>query len=147
MKNVSTIYLVLFLLSSPVLAGASGDRPPHLALTDYNRDYYLKVFDYTMDNVAAGKSYHWDAKVMSGDIAVSEKYISNSKVVCRDFSEIFTAGGKSGKSEGIACKRKDDSGWCRLNRGDAMTCAFESQSTTDKLLDGAKDAIGRAFGR
>lgn len=143
------ILFFLFLLSpvASTLAGASSNKPPNVALTGYGHDYYLKVFDYTMDNIAAGKSYHWDAKVMSGDIAVSDKYISNSKVVCRDFSEIFTADGKTGKSEGIACKRKNADGWCRLNRGDAQTCAFESQSTTDKLLDGAKDALGRAFGR
>lgn len=120
------------------------DKLLYSGLNEYQRDYYFRVFDYTMDNIKAGKSYHWDARVAKGDIAVGEKYLSKSQSICRNFTEIFEVGKQAEKNEGVACKRNGGNGWCKLKYQDARTCALENpQNTTDKMLNDTDSVLDK----
>jgi hypothetical protein len=140
MKIIS--YLCLFLLTISNSAWAADKTTPSNGLAGKQLNYYLRVFDYTMDNMEAGKSFHWDAGTASGNIRVSEEYISKSKATCRNFTETFIIDNIAGTSEGAACKR-DGKGWCRLKNEDAHTCALEEpQGFTDRFLNGMDRTIG-----
>ncbi|MEQ1789450.1 MAG: hypothetical protein ABL857_03295, partial [Rickettsiales bacterium] len=107
--------------------------------------YYFNIFYYTMDNIKAGESFHWESGTAKGDIRVGKKYTSKSKVVCRNFIETFTVKGKAGRSEGAACKRSGNDGWCRLKHEDVHNCALEPpRTTTDKILNDVDSTLGKS---
>lgn len=136
------IYLCLFFLLLPASAWAGEKTTPYNGLTGKQHEYYLRVFDYTMDNIPAEKPFHWDAITASGNIRVSEKYISKSQASCRNFSETFVINNIQGADEGVACKR-DGKGWCRLKNENAHTCALEEpQGITDKILGDVDKVVG-----
>ncbi|NBX03060.1 MAG: hypothetical protein EBR02_03140 [Alphaproteobacteria bacterium] len=94
-------------------------------LSDAERKYYALSFSYTMDAIAPGASYAWGSYSGKGNIAPQEKFISKSKSLCRKFTESFNIGGLQGGNDGVACKRNGDDGWCKLRKGQVMTCAME----------------------
>lgn len=137
MKYIAAILVALafygyYVISKPKEAPLSLQtevvRPGELSSVE--KDYYIKVFDYAMTVVEPGKSYDWQGHFENrGKITVDEPFQSKSSSTCRNFSETFTIGGIAGKSEGVACKRNGDDGWCRLKKTDALTCALETPGT------------------
>lgn len=137
-------YILPLIILLPSVAWAAGkNTPPYSDLSKENREYYVKIFNYTMDNVADNQIYHWDAGTAKGDIRVGKKYISKSKSICRDFAETFVIDNQSGKNEGSACERSGEGkGWCRLKHSDAHTCALETpQGISDQLLNNAETTL------
>lgn len=139
------LLLCLFFLLLPINVWAvESNTTPSDELEGKQRDYYLRVFNYTMDNSKDNKAYHWETGAAKGDIRVSKEYISKSKSLCRNFTETFKIDGQVGKSEGAACKRDGNNGWCRLKHEDAHTCALEEpQGVADKLMNDAEGALGK----
>lgn len=114
-----------------VLAQAclAAEPSPLAALTDPEKDYYEKVFDYTMDYVNAGTQYSWASYGGKGTIQAGEPFTSKSGTLCRNFSENFTVHNKQGIDKGFGCKRKGKKGWCKLDQDkEAKTCSFEDTS-------------------
>jgi hypothetical protein len=100
-------------------------RPGELSSAEKN--YYIQIFNYTMDNIAAETPHPWRSSDLSGGvIQAGDSFISKSKASCRPYSESFNINGYQGTHEGIACKRVGSEGWCRLKKTDALTCALES---------------------
>ena len=110
-----------------VIAPAYAAQQSLLAsLSDAEKSYYIKVFDYTMETVKAGEPYGWESYNGKGSIVAGEPFASKSKALCRKFTESYAIGGKNGGGGGVACRRDGDNGWCRLRETDALTCAMES---------------------
>mgnify|MGYP001591778159 FL=1 len=142
MKNIF-YFLFLLLLALPAFAEDSNITTEN-ELTGKQRIYYIRVFNYTMDNIKANESFHWDAIPNKGDIHVGEEYISKSKALCRDFTETFEINKKAEKRSGTACKRDGNNGWCKLKNTDkASTCALEEpQGITDKVINNIESTLG-----
>ncbi len=140
------IFYFLFLLLLPVhVFAASKNLTPNSGLTGKQQLYYINVFNYVMDNIKVGESFHWDAGTGKGDIKVGEEYVSKSKAICRDFTETFEINNEAGKSQGAACKRDNNNGWCRLKNEDAHTCLLEEPAgITDKIIDSVEDTLGKS---
>lgn len=137
--------LCLFFLLLPINVWAIvTNAAPTSKLDGKQRDYYLRVFNYVMDNIKNDEPYHWESNKEKGDIRVGEEYISKSKSLCRNFTETFVIDNQSGKSEGAACKRDGNNGWCRLKNTDAHTCALEEpEGFTDNLINDAEGVLGK----
>ena len=121
MKYASIIVCMLL----PCAAFAAQQYATLAELSDAERKYYALSFAYTMDAVQAGTPYAWGSYSGKGEITPSAAFISKSRSVCRNFTETYTIGGAAGAGEGIGCKRNGDEGWCKLRKGQAMTCAME----------------------
>ena len=94
-----------------------------------NRDYYLQVFNYTMDNIPADGHFDWQTYNAKGSIAATATFVSKSGYTCRGFTETYSVlGSKPGSEKGYACRRAGGNGWCRLKTSDALTCAMENPS-------------------
>lgn len=122
MKQRTTALILAFCISSPAYAGQVSSLS---LLSDAERSYYEQIFAYTMDNTAAGESYHWASYSGAGDIHVDAPFASKSGTTCRPYSETFTVQNTPGAYHGTACKRQGRDGWCRLKPGNANTCAME----------------------
>lgn len=100
-------------------------------LSDVEKGYYIKVFDYVMNVLKDNESYAWQSSdVNTGKITVGTLFTSKSSSLCRPFSESFVIGDYQGNYDGIACKRGGSEGWCRLKKSDALTCALEDPANT-----------------
>lgn len=97
------------------------------SLTAAEQQYYLTMFDYTMDNVQPGHSQSWSTHSANGRITVEEPFLSKSKSNCRRYTESIAFANKQHASQGVACKRQGDNGWCRLKENGPLTCAMESR--------------------
>ncbi|MFW0776940.1 MAG: hypothetical protein ACN2B6_04385 [Rickettsiales bacterium] len=99
-------------------------------LSDVEKEYYVKVFDYAIATISADGQYDWKSSdTNNGVITAGELFTSKSGYTCRGFAEAFNIGGEQGQHQGIACKRKGADGWCRLKESDALTCALETPAT------------------
>ncbi len=116
--------IVLALACLPVMAQAAGN-PQTASLSSAEQAYYDMVFSYTMEVNEAGKPYAWESYNAKGSILPGERFVSKSGYTCRNFTQTFVIGGQNGKDGGVACKRLGRDGWCRLNHGNALTCAME----------------------
>ncbi len=135
--HIKQLLLASLCLLLPLPAAALDDAPLKY-LSEAERAYYEKVFDYAMDTVKPDGKYSWNSYSGNGTITLSDTYVSKSGATCRNFAEIFTVQGASGDNEGVGCKREAYSGWCKLKLNDALTCAMErgrSNSVEDKLRD------------
>ncbi len=142
MKNI--FYLLFLLLLPSEVFAENKNLTPNSELAGKQHIYYINVFNYVMDNIKAGESFHWDAGTGKGDIKVGEEYVSKSKAICRDFTETFEINNQTGKSNGAACKRDNSKSWCRLKDEDAHTCALEEpEGMTDKIIDGVENTLGK----
>ncbi len=108
-------------------------------LSDADRAYRTKVFDYAMESVAKDQSYTWTSPNASGIITVEDFYISKSKSDCRKYVEVYRVGKEQFDSIGVACRRNGADGWCRIPPGGAQTCALEAPR-------GAPDTLGKKAG-
>jgi hypothetical protein len=125
-----------------------------IRLSDVEKQYYHQVFDYVMEAVKAGESYSWTTGSGSGNIYVSPSFQSKSDATCRVFSERYIVNGIDETKEGVACKREQRDGWCRLKKTDAQTCALEAPGnvkekalrTSSDFLESTKDLLGRVAG-
>lgn len=129
-----------FFPSEPVQQASA---PPYTEkMAGAEEAYYQQVFDYAMETVAPGKNYVWESYSVSGKFTVEKSFVSKSKARCKKYLEEFTVtGGETTNLEGVACKREGRDGWCRLNKGDAQTCAMEKTTGTDSVIRGAEDAV------
>jgi hypothetical protein len=110
------------------LPGPAGTEALGSPLSDVEQDYYDTIFAYTMQNVAADQSYHWQVGRSSGDITVGQTFVSKSRAFCRSYAESYIINGLKGTAQGYACRRsgdEDSPSWCKLREGDALTCAME----------------------
>lgn len=121
--------LCLPLVFSPVnLWAAKPPAPPVSAdlpskvLTGKPLEDYLRVFNDVMTNHKTDKPYLWRTGSANGSILVSKEYISKDNSTCRTFSEGYIIDGKAGQTQGIVCKKEDNTGWCRLTYEDPRTC-------------------------
>ncbi len=145
-------YMVWFAMKPKGIAvspfATSGD------LTDADREYRTKMFDYALDSVAAGQTYTWTSPSAQATIKVEDYYTSKSQSDCRKYAEVYIVGKEQYNAAGTACRRNGNSGWCRIPAGGAETCALESprnagESATQKLNDAgesASEALGKARG-
>jgi hypothetical protein len=123
--KISVRFLALSLLFVSHSAYANGSSPL-AALSDAEKSYYAKVFDYTMDTIKSGEKYDWASYSGKGSINVEKTFVSKSGAVCRPFNEAFNVGGHEGIDKGVGCKRRGKDGWCKLDLGkEAKTCALE----------------------
>lgn len=124
----TTLALAAWLLYEAVIRPPAPVAPESSAawLSPAEQEYYRKVFDYAMDNTDAGQSYAWKSYGGSGDISPGKPFVSKSKSACREFSEHIRVGGAEETRSGIACRREGREGWCRLEKGQALTCALET---------------------
>ena len=137
-----SIYLLIFLCLFPCVSFANSGADMS-ELTGEQRDYYIRSFNDAMETSKANDIYSWKTLGAEGKIRASEKYVSKSESICRNYIENFTSGGKTATNQGITCKRSGDSGWCKLKEGDAHTCALETpQSSFDKSFSKAKSWFG-----
>jgi hypothetical protein len=104
-----------------------------VGLSDAEKSYYEKMFDYTMDTTAPGQGYEWQTYGAKGKIIADKVFVSKSKGQCRNFSELFYVGKTAYPYDGVACKRQGSSGWCRLKQDDALTCALERSGTVVRV--------------
>ncbi|MDX1974238.1 MAG: hypothetical protein SFT92_01035 [Rickettsiales bacterium] len=121
------VYWVWSYFSPPapaVLPPVSVESAPR-ELSQQEKEYYVRIFDYTMDYVQGGQSYAWQTHGGKGDIAVEEPFTSKSKTLCRKYKEQLIIANKQTTIAGIACKRQGRDGWCRLKEDNALTCAME----------------------
>lgn len=134
----------LLLLFAPTSLWAGTPVPsPADSLAGEQRIYYLRIFNYVMENNTDNKPYEWKTGAAKGSIRVSKQYTSKSKALCRNFSESFFIDGETKKYEGAACKRDENKGWCRLRNGDAHTCALEEpEDTMDKIMRDTDSIMG-----
>jgi len=137
---------MFFMAFFPFLAMAAGDNvSPANVLRGERAEYYVNSFNYAMDSAKANEVRSWKTKGAEGKIIASEKYLSKSQSVCRNYSESFEIYGKKNTNSAVACKRTNDVGWCRLKSDDAHTCAIENpQNSTDKILNDAGNSLHKA---
>lgn len=108
------------------------------------RDYYLQMFDFALQNVRPDERYPWDSYKTSGAFQAGRPFISKSNAICRDFREVilFKRSGAGVYGEGTACKRVGRSGWCKLPRGAMLSCALEApDNIVDETLRDVGDLI------
>jgi surface antigen len=146
MKYIATLILFAgiywFFFKEPPQQPAAVYSESSSGLSDAERAYYEKVFEYTMEAVKADQSYAWESYGGKGKITAGKPFISKSKATCRKFKESFTIGGRQGTDQGFGCKREGRGGWCRLKPKDALTCVMEPPgSMLDEGLRGAGDAV------
>ena len=123
MKNITAIIVSLF------VANAYAAVPSPLAsLSDAEKTYYEKVFDYSMDTVQGGGKYEWKSYSGNGAISIADTFVSKSGATCRNFTETFVVQGQNGIDKGVGCKRRGQDGWCKLDLNKAKTCSFEDTS-------------------
>ena len=122
MRHVTAI-LLLFILCP--LSGAQAAVSPLSQLSDPEKTYYTKIFDYTMQTVPVDGTYQWASYDGKGSITLSNPFTSKSGAICRNFTESFVVKGQSGADKGVGCKRNGADGWCKLDASNAMTCAME----------------------
>jgi hypothetical protein len=146
MKNF--IYFLVVIALLPFLAMADGDNfSPTKELSGERAEYYVNSFNYTMETAKANIAHDWKTNGAVGKIIASEKYLSKSQSVCRNYTESFEIDGKKNTNLGVACKRTNDVGWCRMKADDAHTCAIEKpQGTVDKMLSGVGNSAQKAKG-
>ncbi len=134
MKYISASFLAILTLLSAAQA-AENLRLPAEKLHGDGREYYINAWNYAFNHKKAGETYHWDSHSAKGDIVVGAQYVSKSQATCRNFSESFVIGAETGSNQGVACKRDDGKGWCKLKMEDARTCALEEpQGFVDKMV-------------
>lgn len=121
--------LYLLLLFVPMNSWAAMVQPqpspadsPAKLLTGSQLEDYLRVFNYVIETYKDEKPYKWRAGSASGSILVGPEYISKDDATCRTFSEGYVLAGKAGQAQGVACRKEDNTGWCRLTYDDARTC-------------------------
>ncbi len=136
---------ILLILSLPFQAMARGSYlNPSTELSGKQREYYIKTFNYAMNNVKDEKPYQWKVGTAKGEIRIGKEYISKSKSLCRNFTETFVIDDQTGTSEGAACKRDGNNGWCRLKNTDAHTCALEEpEGTFEKFTNDAEGTLDK----
>ena len=116
-------------------------------LSEVEQQYYQQIFDYTMTVTKPGESYSWKSAENSGAISVSKSFSSKSGATCRVFTERYIIGGSEGSAEGIGCKREGRDGWCRLKKGDALTCSMEKPAgLLDRASRGSQDVVESSKG-
>lgn len=129
MKPMRTFYITLALvvcwvawqLHKPIPKQAQYARE----FTDSEIEYLERSFDYAMDNLKSGEQFDWSTAGVNGRIAVGDEYQSKQKATCRNYIEIARTYDSQKIDSGIACKRDDEDGWCRLHIGNAESCALE----------------------
>lgn len=99
------------------------------SMSDAEKVYYVQSFNHAMSHIHDGDHYKWESYNSRGNVRPLTTYASKSKSLCRTFKETYIIGSYSGEQDGIACKRMGKSGWCRLKKGDAQTCALERDRT------------------
>ena len=146
MKFIATIIVLAAVAYWFVYMRGDEAPPPPLtysasfsALSDAEKAYYEKMFDYSMDMMRPGQGYDWQTYGGKGKITAGEPFVSKSNVHCRPFDEVFYAGETPYRYEGIACKRQGREGWCRLKKTDALTCALERMESP--VTKGARQVI------
>ena len=122
---ISVLFRTLFLLCAPIPLLAAQTSDPLSKLSDAEKTYYLKIFDYTMDVVKDNDKYRWASYGGTGSITVGSQFSSKSGTICRNFNETFTVQGVAGADKGIGCKRRGRDGWCKLDLSKAQSCSFE----------------------
>ena len=118
------------------LPGPAGSEPQGAPLSDTEREYYDTVFNYVLQNIAEGKSYGWQVGKSFGSIKAGQAFVSPSSSLCRPYTETYVINGVEGSASGYACRRANDEdtpSWCRLQSGEALTCAMEKRSFLDEL--------------
>jgi len=128
MRTYTAISLILLgiFLCMPFVAYAAPGPSPLSYLADPEKDYYIKVFNYSMETVQPDQHYDWKSYSGNGSITVKKAFVSPSGTNCRNFSETFVVQGQKGMDKGVGCKRKGQDGWCKLDpTKEAKTCSFE----------------------
>lgn len=142
------IYYIVFLCLFPFLAFSAEDNVlPTNNLSGERAEFYVNSFNSAMENSKVNVARDWKMVGAVGKIIASEKYLSKSKSICRNYTESFEIYGKKNTNSGVACKRTNDVGWCRMKADDAHTCAIEkSQGAVDKMLSGVGNSAQKAKG-
>jgi len=135
MCNIPRVLVFMALTGLPGLAAASDEGDPAKAhsvekligaMSDNERVYYYQSFDYAMTNAKPGGKYEWASYGGNGYFTVDAPFVHRS-TVCRNFRETITNPRLyTVSSEGAGCKRLGAEGWCKLKKGDALTCDMES---------------------
>ena len=148
MEFLRTLLLMHHLAFAGGVANEAMQTPDVIApggLNDTERHYYSLVFNYAMNNVSDDKPYDWQSHSGNGSIRISKAYISKSGYICRNFSESYLVLGTEGVSQGVACKRGGNGGWCRLRLNDALTCAMEPPANgVQAAMRSASEMLGDA---
>lgn len=114
-------------------------QDPLPLLQPNEQSYYRGSFSYAMSVMETDQIYDWRTETSEGQIRVGQEFMSKSKVLCRPFSETYTAHGKKGQFSGYGCERDgENNGWCKLVEGNMLNCAFEP---ADGFLEQTVDAI------
>jgi len=124
-----TIAIVVLIAVWLLFHKPSPDKPL-VGLPSQEQNYYEEVFNYTMDNIQPDSHFDWKTYDAEGSIGVAKPFISKSGYTCRNFTENYTvtSTNQTGNDTGIACKRAEREGWCKLKISDALTCAMENPS-------------------
>jgi len=118
------------------------------AMPDADRQYYLDTFDYAMLNLKPGEKQDWASGDNSGYFTVEIPFV-HGDTICRNYREVVVSRPLySISSEGVGCKRVGRDGWCRLKKGDALTCALEPpdgsiKSQVESTVDDAQRDLDR----
>ncbi len=116
------ILLILWLVNKPIESNQQIARE----FQDAEISYREKSFDYSMDNLKSGQFHDWAVAGVNGRIAAGDLYTSKQKISCRNYVEVSRTHEAQKVESGIACKRADKSGWCRVKIGDPESCALEN---------------------
>lgn len=141
------IALVAWLLNKPIPKQAQVAR----AFTDAEVIYIDKSFDYAMDNLKEGEHADWSTAGVNGRISVGQLFKSKLKADCRNYVEIARTYDAQKTESGVACKRHDEEGWCRLPTKVPQSCALEvtessiTKRTRYAIMQGSQ-MIDRALG-
>lgn len=118
-------------------------------MSNAEKAYYVQMFNHTMSHVHDGNAYPWESYNSKGAITPTETFVSQSKAICRHYTEDFTIGQYSGQQAGTSCKRQGKAGWCRIALGSPQSCAMENKNLAlsfGQLNVGAVDLSGIDIG-
>lgn len=118
-----------------VKAKVNYSAPQLIGLMDQaERDYYYKMFSYTMETVRPRQESAWKSYRSSG-VITPETPFGGKNTVCRPFKEkINIQGTMVATFEGVGCKRVGEEGWCKLTKSEMLSCAGEPPNTTSARI-------------
>jgi surface antigen len=116
--------------------------PPRMSKPDLAR--YSAEYHYVMTYIPAGEPYLWknETETLFGKITAGTPYQSKNGVWCRPFEEVLVYHQEAQNIRGIACRRADGSGWCKLRPESTPNCELGYNPTR---LESFRQRIGRWF--
>lgn len=122
------IAIVAWLLNKPIPKQSQVAR----AFTDAEVEYIEKSFDYAMDTLKPDEHFDWSVAGVNARISASSSFVSSQKADCRYYVEVMRTADDQRTENGIACKRTDEDGWCRVV-GDNVpqSCALEKTASQE----------------